>query len=119
MLTLHAPTGKVHPPPADLGTATLMPGIVWIDLLKPSPAETAFVKCSTGLHLPSVEDLSEIETSSRLRVHHGILYLSAPLVHRAGADIAGNTPIIRSSPLGTPDGWPAKAPAGQRSPVGC
>ena len=64
MLTLYATTGEVHPPPADLGTATLTPGIVWIDLLKPSRAEIAFVERSTGLHLPGVEDLSEIEARS-------------------------------------------------------
>ena len=31
-----------------------MPGIVWIDLLNPSPAETEFVERSTGLHLPDL-----------------------------------------------------------------
>jgi magnesium transporter len=93
MLILHASTGEVHQPPADLGTAALMPGIVWIDLLQPTPRETEFVERSTGLHLPSIDDLAEIETSSRLRVQHGVLYLSAPLVHRANADDPGTTPV--------------------------
>jgi magnesium transporter len=93
MLTLHARTGEVHPPPADLGTVALLPELVWIDLLKPTPAETAFVERSTGLHLPTVEALSEIETSSRLRAQHGVLYLSAPLVHRANADDPRTTPV--------------------------
>ena len=93
MLTLHTRTGEVHQPPADLGTAALAPEIVWIDLLKPSPRETEFVEHSTGLHLPTVEDLSEIETSSRLRAQHGILYLSAPLVHSANADDPRSTPV--------------------------
>jgi len=93
MLTLHDATGEVHPPPADLGGAALPPGIVWIDLLAPSPAETEFVERSTGLHLPSIADLSEIESSSRLRAQHGVLYLSAPLVHRAIADDPQTTPV--------------------------
>jgi magnesium transporter len=93
MLTLHARTGEVRQPPADLGAAALMPDVVWIDLLQPDPSETAFVERSTGLHLPSVEDLSEIETSSRLRAQHGVLYLSAPLVHSADADDPRTTPV--------------------------
>src|SRR5580765_8163297 len=93
MLTLHDSTGAVHPPPADLGGAALLPEIVWIDLVQPSPAETTFVERATGLHLPSYDDLSEIETSSRLRAQHGVLYLSAPLVHRANADDPQTTPV--------------------------
>ncbi len=93
MLTLYDSTGEVHPPPADLGGAALLPEIVWIDVVQPSPAETAFVERATGLHLPSFDDLSEIETSSRLRAQHGVLYLSAPLVHRANADDPQSTPV--------------------------
>jgi magnesium transporter len=92
MLTLHDATGEVHQP-ADLATAKLMPGIVWIDLLNPGPAETEFVERSTGLDLPDIAELSEIESSSRLRVQHGVLYLSAPLVHRAIADLPQTTPV--------------------------
>jgi magnesium transporter len=93
MLTLHARTGEVDHPQADLGTAAVMPDTVWIDLLNPSPSERAFVEGATGLRLPSIEDLSEIETSSRLRAQNGILYLSSPLVHRANADDPRTTPV--------------------------
>jgi magnesium transporter len=93
MLTLHARTGEVRQPPADLAAAVPIRDIVWIDLLQPSPRETEFVERSTGLHLPSIEDLSEIETSSRLRVQHGVLYLSAPLVHSADAHDPRTTPV--------------------------
>ena len=92
MLTLHDATGEVHQP-VDLASAKLMPGIVWIDLLNPGPAETEFVERSTGLDLPDIAELSEIESSSRLRVQHGVLYLSAPLVHRAIADLPQTTPV--------------------------
>ncbi len=94
MLTLHTRTGEVDQPQADLGSAAaLMPDAVWIDLLNPSPSETAFVEGATGRRLPSLEDLSEIETSSRLRAQNGILYLSSPLVHRANADDPRTTPV--------------------------
>ncbi len=93
MLTLHTRTGKVDQPQAEPGSAAVMPDAVWIDLLDPSPSETAFVERATGLRLPSFADLSEIETSSRLRAQHGILYLSTPLVYRANADDPGTTPV--------------------------
>jgi len=94
MLTLHARTGEIDQPQADLGDAAAMtPDAVWVDLLNPSPSETAFVERATGLILPSFADLSEIETSSRLRAQNGVLYLSAPLVHRANADDPRTTPV--------------------------
>ena len=94
MLTLHARTGEVERPQADLGgAAAMMPDSVWIDLLNPSPSETAFVERATGLSLPSFADLSEIETSSRLRVQNGTLYLSSPLVYRSNADDPRTTPV--------------------------
>jgi magnesium transporter len=94
MLTFHTRSGEVAQPPADLGAASVtMRDPVWIDLLNPSPAETAFVESASGLHLPSMADLSEVESSSRLRAHNGVLYLSAPLVHRTNADDPGTTPV--------------------------
>ena len=93
MLTLRSRTGEVDQPQVDLGDAAAMRDAVWIDLLNPSPSETAFVERMTGLRLPSFADLSEIETSSRLRAQNGVLYLSAPLVHRANADDPRTTPV--------------------------
>jgi magnesium transporter len=93
MLVLHSRTGETHELPADPGAAALPPDIVWVDLLKPSPAEMAFVERTTGLHLPTFDDLSEIESSSRLRTDDGTLYLSAPAVHRATAADPQSTPV--------------------------
>ena len=64
-------------------SATALPqGIVWIDLWEPTVEEAAFVQRTTSLHVPSREELSEIETSSRLRTDKGVLYLSMPAVYR-------------------------------------
>jgi len=93
MLALHTRTGEICRSPEDLGTAELSSDIVWIDLLQPSTEEIAFVERATGLKLPSFEDLSEIESSSRLRVVAGALYLSAPLVYRTAADDPLATPV--------------------------
>jgi magnesium transporter len=65
---------------------------VWIDMLRPEPDEIAFVKRTTGLEVPGIEELSEIESSSRLRSEAGALYLSAPLVYRSDSDQPVSTP---------------------------
>ncbi len=66
----------------DLSATALPNGIVWIDLVAPSPDEIAFVSRATGLKLPTEAELSEIETSSRLRSDQGVLTLSMPAVFR-------------------------------------
>ncbi|HEX5101244.1 MAG TPA: magnesium transporter CorA family protein [Polyangiaceae bacterium] len=53
---------------------------VWIDLLSPSDAESAEVEAATNLRLPAKDDIEEIETSSRVYVEDGALYLSTPLL---------------------------------------
>ncbi len=93
MFALHAHTGEIHGAPADLATAALPQDIAWVDLLRPDASETGFVERATGLHLPTIEEISEIESSSRLRVEDGVLYLSAPLVHRAIAGEPQTTPV--------------------------
>jgi magnesium transporter len=93
MLALHARNGQLQPPLADLGTATLSPDIVWIDLLKPDRAEAAFIERAAGLELPTLDELSEIESSSRLRTEDGVIYLSAPLIYRTSDDNPQATPV--------------------------
>lgn len=92
MLTLHARGGELRSPPPE-PAAILPDDIVWVDLLKPSSGERALVERCTGLHLPTLAELSEIESSSRLRADDGVLYLSAPAVHRATAERPETTPI--------------------------
>ena len=54
----------------------------WIDLLDPTPDETARVTRETGLAIPSEAEINEIESSSRLATRNEALYLSMPLVSR-------------------------------------
>ena len=53
---------------------------VWIDLVNADPAEIERTQQVTGLRIPTEADVSEIETSSRLAVRDGVLYLSLQLV---------------------------------------
>jgi len=52
---------------------------VWIDLLDPTPEETARVAAEYQVQVPSRESLQEIETSSRTRAEGEVLYMSMPL----------------------------------------
>ena len=93
MLTCYTRTGQMHAALSSAEAALLPDDVVWLDLLSPDAREVALVEQSTGLKLPTFESLSEIETSSRLRTEDGVLYLSAPLVYRPGADAPVPTPL--------------------------
>src|SRR5215813_8450238 len=93
MLALYTDRGIRGKSPTDLTAGPLPGDVLWIDLLKPDPAEIAFVERTTGLTVPTIEELSEIESSSRLRVENGALYMSAPLLYRADSDLALGTPV--------------------------
>jgi magnesium transporter len=54
--------------------------VIWIDLLNPTHDEKTFVESRAGVRIPSIEALSEIESSSRLIVARGVIYLSTPVV---------------------------------------
>jgi magnesium transporter len=69
-------------------------GVIWIDLFDPAPDEREFVEHRTGLKLPTREELSKIEASSRIRVERGVLYLSAPVL------ASGETPDAHLTPAG-------------------
>ncbi len=69
-------------PDAPDGAAAPHPAAVWIDLLDPTDAEARLVTELTGLHVPTLAELNEIETSSRLRRRGETLYLSTPSVVR-------------------------------------
>ena len=92
MIALFARDGRRTDLPGE-GVASLPSDCVWIDLVSPSPSEIARVQQLTGLTVPSFDALSEIETSSRVHVENGAIYLSAPLVHRASVEMAQSTPV--------------------------
>lgn len=66
-----------RPSPAPQGGKPL-----WFDLFEPSEDDRASVQRTAGLKLPSREQLSEVESSSRVNVENGVLTLSVPgVVH--------------------------------------
>jgi magnesium transporter len=75
-------------------SSTELPGeIIWIDALNPTEREKEFVQSRTGVRVPSIEALSEIESSSRLIVERGTIYLSTPVVARSDTADAFLSPL--------------------------
>jgi magnesium transporter len=70
------------------------PGVAWIDLFNPTAEERTKVEREYGLELPSREELSEVELSSRVSEKNGVLFLNMPAVSRAAS------PDTAPSPLG-------------------
>ena len=68
-------------------------GVNWIDALRPDAREIAFLERTLGIEVPTLETLSEIETSSRLRSEKDWLYLSIPMIHRADSLMPALTPL--------------------------
>jgi magnesium transporter len=66
----------------------------WIDLLEPTDDEKKRVVEATGLSIATEQELSAIETSSRLAYDGNAIYLSMPLV----AKVEGQPAVVR--PIG-------------------
>jgi magnesium transporter len=80
LLTIYRdPDGVIR----DQGPAELPADAIWIDLINPTDEEKAFVEQRTRVRIPSIEALSEIESSSRQRLDRGVIYLSTPVVARS------------------------------------
>jgi magnesium transporter len=65
----------------------------WIDLVAPTAEEVERVRAATGLRVPGENEISEIESSSRLAFENGAYYLSAPLVTPGEDGDLGVTPV--------------------------
>jgi magnesium transporter len=82
VIDLHSCTAHRCERLTDLSVSNVPADVTWIDLLEPDAGEAAFVERMTGLHVPTLAELSEIESSSRLYTENDALYLSTPLVTR-------------------------------------
>ncbi|HEY6455799.1 MAG TPA: magnesium transporter CorA family protein [Steroidobacteraceae bacterium] len=69
---------NIYPPvPTDANSKPHRP--IWIDLQRPTADEEALVESEHGIRIPTHAQLSEIESSSRLRVEGETLLMSMPL----------------------------------------
>jgi magnesium transporter len=67
--------------------------VSWLDLLDPTPDERAIVEADYGFKLPSREDLSEVESSSRIVEENGILFMSVPIASHGHAGDEEASPV--------------------------
>jgi len=89
MLRIYRDNGSFSSSPAEG-----IPGeIIWLDLLNPTDAEKQLVGKRADVYVPSIEELSEIETSSRLVVKGDTIYLSTPVVAQADTIDASLSPV--------------------------
>lgn len=91
MLTMYDARGTVLP--AGFEGRGLPSGVVLIDLLRPDPAEIAYVQRVTGLTLPSSQRMSEVEVSSRLAMQRKTLQVTSPIVYRTDAVAVNTSPV--------------------------
>lgn len=99
----------------------------WIDLVRPTPEEERSLEVALGVDLPTREEMSEIEISSRLYVEGGAVYMTALVLSGADGDdptIAPATFVLTSSKLITiryeePRVFELFAARAQRAQIGC
>jgi len=66
---------------------------VWIELVDPSRAEEVAVEQAIGLLLPTREEMSEIEASSRLYLEDGGAFMTATVLVNADGDLPTAAPV--------------------------
>jgi magnesium transporter len=68
-------------------------GMVWLDLLNPTPEEDACVERALGISLPSREEMQEIEMSARLYNEGGAEFMTITAIAKLDSDEPITTPI--------------------------
>lgn len=83
-----------HLEQADIQPGQLLPAnTIWIDLVSPGVSEDKIVEGLTGMSIPTHEDMSEIEESSRFYIENGAQYLTAPILHAVDLDHRELSPV--------------------------
>ena len=86
--------GTQGPLAFEAGGTTLPPATNWIDAFDPNASEIAFLEGAMRTRVPTLADLEEIESSSRLTTDGDFIVMSLP------ASIRDETGFARTSPIG-------------------
>jgi magnesium transporter len=79
MLRALLPNGDMKLVELSAADRVLPAGAVWIDMLNPTKDEELFIEAATGIEVPTLEEMEEIETSSRLYTENDAIYMTATL----------------------------------------
>ena len=81
-------------PPIDAGTTKALPkGAIWIDLLEPTKEEEKLAEKLVGTNIPTREEMSEIEPSSRLYQRSGAAYMTMSVLYGIDGGHPSSDPI--------------------------
>jgi magnesium transporter len=72
-------------------TAALPPQTVWLDMYQPRGEEESFVERELGIDVPTREEMTEIEASSRLYQEDSAVFMTAALLVKAGTELPEST----------------------------
>jgi magnesium transporter len=92
MLRLFGPTCTPAPVSVD-HQGTLPESAIWVDLFEPTKAEEALAEKLIGMNIPTREELSEIEPSSRLYQRNGAAVMTMSVLHGISDGQPGSEPI--------------------------
>ena len=92
MLTIHDFANATYQPGSPTASE-IPPGTTWIDANAPTPEEIAFLKRALGVEPPTLQSMSEIETSSRLYRMHDAVCVTIPLPRREADGSAAAHPL--------------------------
>lgn len=92
MLTFYGSNTK-GPITVDRGAASLPPQVSWIDAFEPSAADMSFLDRVMNVRVPALDDLVEIESSSRLSTDGDALVMSLPATVKDAGGYPKATPI--------------------------
>lgn len=92
MLSFHSAMAKGEIEVA-LDSKTIPAEVNWIDAFRPEKREIAFLERVLGIDVPTLEDLSEIESSSRLYTDKNYVFLSTPSFYHTISGMPRTTPL--------------------------
>lgn len=92
MLNGYASTSR-SPVTIDPEAGRLSPEINWIDAFRPTPVEMSFLEKMMNARIPTMADLVEIETSSRLAIEDQSVIMSLPAFVKDEEGYPRTTPI--------------------------
>ena len=64
----------------------IQPDAIWYDLLTPNPEEIKQIETLFNLHIPSLDEMREIEESSRLYEANQVVYMTSMITTHAGSE---------------------------------
>jgi len=76
-----------------LEAPSLPPDVSWVDALAPAPEEIGFLRRVLGVEPPTLAQMLEIESSSRLYRSHGALFVTLPIARRGLLGASTTSPL--------------------------